>query len=223
LSERPHFIDSRGECPHCRTVVSFNATDIVRGRPILEATGGGDYVYVYSSQCPNCDKPIVMAEIETGEKRYIRYVHPISIVRSVPTEVPKQIAEDFLEAVAVLPISKKASAALSRRCLQHLLTDNGYTQKDLSSQIEAAIKDLPIKIGKNVDAIRNIGNFAAHPIKHKSTGLIVEVEPEEANWNLDVLEDLFEYFYIQSKREEAKIKKLDSKLRSVGKPPMKKP
>ena len=30
-------------------------------------------------------------------------------------------------------------------------------------------------------------------MKVKSTGTIVDVEPEEANWTLDVIEDLFDY------------------------------
>jgi hypothetical protein len=33
-----------------------------------------------------------------------------------------------------------------------------------------------------LDAIRTIGNFAAHPIKSTSSGEIVDVEPGEAEW-----------------------------------------
>jgi hypothetical protein len=128
-----------------------------------------------------------------------------------------------MEAGAVMTISEKASAALSRRCLQNLLTDRGYRKSDLSKQIDAALKDLPSGIAFNLDAIRNIGNFAAHPIKSKTTSMIVDVEPEEAEWNLDVLETLFDYFYVQPRISEEKRKKLNEKLKSIGKPPMKKP
>ncbi len=31
-------------------------------------------------------------------------------------------------------------------------------------------------------------------MKSKTTGLIVDVEPEEANWNPDVLEELLDYY-----------------------------
>lgn len=223
MPDRPYFIGSSGKCPHCQTVVLFDAAPIIRGYPILVAECGGDYVYVYSSLCPNCERPIVMAEVEAHGRRYIRYVHPSSIIHSLPSDVPKEIADDFLEAAAVLPVSQKASAALSRRCLQNLLTHNGYKQKDLHNQIDAAIKDLPERIGRNLDAIRVIGNFAAHPMKHKSTGALVEVEPDEASWNLEVLRDLLEYYYVQLKNAEMKRKKLDSKLKRIGKPPMKKP
>jgi hypothetical protein len=50
------------------------------------------------------------------------------------------------------------------------LKEQGYTQRDLNDQIEAALKDLPSRIGDNLDAIRNTGNFAAHPMKSKTTG-----------------------------------------------------
>jgi hypothetical protein len=49
----------------------------------------------------------------------------------------------------------------------------------------------------NIDAIRNVGNFAAHPLKSTNTGLILDVEPSEAEWPLD------------------------KKLSEAGKPPMK--
>ena len=50
-------------------------------------------------------------------------------------------------------------------------------------------------IMKAVDAIRNIGNFAAHPLKDMTTGIIANVEPGEAEWSLDVLEALFDFVY----------------------------
>jgi hypothetical protein len=188
----------------------------------MTTCSGGDLVNVYSSMCPRCKKPIVVAQI-TGKEKAQRLIHPFNVVRTVPDEVPKQVKEDFAEAASVLPISEKASAALSRRCLQNMLTDRGYKGKDLNEQIEKALKDLPKRIGANLDAIRNIGNFAAHPMKYKTSGILVDVEPEEASWNLDVLEELFEYFYVQPKRAEERRKNLDAKLKSLGKPPMKKP
>jgi len=60
-------------------------------------------------------------------------------------------------------------------------------------------------------------------MKVKLSGLIVDVEPEEANWNLDVLEQLFDFYYVQPKKAEEKRRKLEAKLKSLGKPPLKKP
>lgn len=216
-----------GKCPHCQHIVTFDPPKtVIKTRVFpssLRTQSGGEYVHVHSSKCPNCKKPIVVAEVESGGEAQVRLVHPFNVARTVPSEVPKEIRKDFSEAASVLPISEKASAALSRRCLQNLLTDQGYKKKNLNDQIEDALKDLPKRIGENLDAIRVIGNYAAHPIKHKSTGFIVDVEREEASWTLDVLEDLFEYYYVQPKRAAEKRKKLDQKLKGIGKPPLKKP
>lgn len=219
---------SSGKCPHCQHVVFFDSPVTVIEKTnyssYLWTESGGDGVYVYSSQCPNCKKPIVVARIKTGDKEKSRLVHPFNIVRTVPPEVPTDIQDDFLEAAAVLPVSEKASSALSRRCLQTLLIKNGAREGDtLSSQIDTVLPQLPSYLAENLDAIRNVGNFAAHPMKDKSTGEIVDVEPEEATWNLDVLEQLFDFYYVQPKKAEEKRKKLDAKLKSIGKPALKKP
>jgi len=47
------------------------------------------------------------------------------------------------------------------------------------------------------------------------------VEPEEAEWNLDVLESLFDFYFVQPSRLQQKREKLDRKLQDAGKPPMK--
>jgi len=231
LSEDLYRSGSSGKCPHCQHIVYFDNPrrffNGVNPHPIHLITISEDeqeVISVYSSECPNCKRPIVVAKIEIGQKPPVyRLVHPFNVVRTVPPEVPKEIREDFLEAAAVLPISEKASAALSRRCLQNLLTDRGYKEDNLNEQIKKALKDLPPRIGENLDAVRVIGNFAAHPMKYKETGLIVGVEPEEANWTLDVLEELFEYFYVQPKKAEEKRKKLEEKLKALRKPALKKP
>ena len=63
--------------------------------------------------------------------------------------------------------------------------------------------------------------FAAHPIKSKSTGEVVDVEPGEAEWNLDILEQLFDFYFVQADLLRKKKEKLNQKLADVGKPPMK--
>ena len=73
----------------------------------------------------------------------------------------------------------------------------------------------------SVDAVRNYGNFSAHPIKGTSSGEIVAVEPGEAEWNLDVLESLFDFFYVAPAKLQAKRESLNKKLEEVGKPKMK--
>lgn len=147
--------------------------------------------------------------------------------RTVPKEVEAEapdIAEDFKEAASVLPKSRKASAALARRCLQSVLTTKGGAKKkNLAEQIDEVIGGLPSSLGDNVDAVRQIGNFAAHPIKSTSTGEIVEIEENEADWLLDVLEELFDFYYVGPARAASKRDALNQKLADAGKPQLKAP
>ena len=103
------------------------------------------------------------------------------------------------------------------------MADQGFKQNTLNDQIEEAIEKLPTNLAENLDAIRVVGNYAAHEMKYKATGLIVGVEPQEADWNLDVLEELFDHFYVQPKKAAAKRLILEQKLKKMGKPPLKKP
>lgn len=152
-------------------------------------------------------------------------VWPRGIARGpIPPEVPPEVAEDYKEASLVLADSPKASAALSRRCLQTLLrTAAGVKPGDLSSEIQQVLDSgtLPSTVAENIDAIRNIGNFAAHPNKSKITGEVLPVGPDEAEWNLDVLESLFDVYFVQPARARAKRDALNKKLVDAGKSPLK--
>lgn len=218
MPKKPFEAHSSGRCPHCRLPVFF---DQLEGS--WAAQSSGDTILVYSSHCPNCKKPIVTAEIKIEGKVHHRLVHPFNVVRTAPPEVPRDIREDFQEAAAVLSVSEKASAALSRRCLQNLLNEKGITGKNLSDQIDVVLSKLPTDLAENVDYIRVVGNFAAHPMKSQSMGTVVDVESGEASWNLDVLEDLFDFFYVRPARTKEKRAKMDKKLKDLGKPPLKKP
>ena len=142
----------------------------------------------------------------------------------VPNEVPNGIANDYNEACLVLPDSPKASAALSRRALQHLLRDAaGINDGNLANEIQQVLdsNQLPSYLSESIDAIRNIGNFAAHPSKSTSTGEIVEVEAGEAEWNLEVLEMLFDFYYVQPERIRSRREALNQKLGDSGRRDMK--
>ncbi len=141
-----------------------------------------------------------------------------------PGGVPEAYAEDYAEACLVLGDSPKASAALSRRCLQNILRDIAKVKPgNLFDEIQEFLDDKspPSHIAAAVDAIRNIGNLAAHPTKSEKTGEILGVEPGEAEWNLDVLESLFDFYFVQPALLQKKREALDAKLEEAGKRPMK--
>ncbi len=155
-------------------------------------------------------------------------VYPLGAARGpVPREVPPDVAQDYVEACNVLSISPKASAALSRRCLQNILHSYGYKDRDLAREIDLLLnetdpkKSLPYKLRETVDAIRNFGNFSAHPIDDKTTLQVIEVEDHEAEWCLEMIEELFDHFYVGPAAAKAKKDALNAKLAAAGKPPAK--
>jgi hypothetical protein len=225
------------KCPHCAE--SF--FDEPERRAI--GTDADGHWNIVITPCPACKKFILHLESRALLPGYnidlpalspptehfragslkLQMVRPkVSARAACPPQVG-DIKKDYETAALVLADSPEASAALSRRCLQHVLDDKGFKSKNLADQIDLVLKNgkLPSQIADNVDAIRNIGNFAAHPQKSLVAAEILPVEPEEAEWNLDVLESLFDFFYVQPDIAKQKRDTLNQKLQSAGKPPMK--
>jgi hypothetical protein len=216
------------KCLHCQVEIhaDFKAEQIGPGW-FGKENSKSTYWQTKYMVCPACGRALLTIEVRNEMRALGTWpIYPRFATRPpAPVEVPVEIAEDFNEASAVLTISPKASAALSRRCLQGVLRHQGYTHKDLAPAIQTALdsRTLPAALAENLDAIRNIGNFAAHPMKDKQTDAIMPVEPHEADWNLEVLEGLFDHYYVQPAKAAARRAALDAKLGAAGKPAMKAP
>jgi hypothetical protein len=224
-------------CPHCNVAASLEFEDFFaeKAEDYEQTKEGYSLAWEF---CPECGKPIVLmkrgtclvrsneygvgvTDILDGEARIL---YPTSNVRTVAPEVPEPHSSDFLEACSVLALSPKASAALSRRTLQNILREQFSIQhSSLAQEIEAFIgrDDIPSYLSEAVDAIRNIGNFAAHPLKDTHSDQIVDVESGEAEWLIEVLESLFDFTFVQPKKLQERKEKLNDKLRKLGKPEMK--
>jgi len=243
-------VNETGTCPHCGKGVQFLASR--RGLMPIEANGvvslisanatplgwlgdpqdPGQVMEIVTADCPLCKRPTIalqfykVIKVIGGER--LLYLGekliwpPIASRRPLPEGVPAHIAADYKEGAIVIIDSEKASAALSRRCLQSLLREAAKTKsKDLADQIEEVLPTLPGYLQQQLDAVRNIGNFAAHPQKSKATGEIIDVEAGEAEWNLDVLDLLFDFYYEQPRIAQEKREALNKKLAAAAKPPMK--
>ncbi len=216
------------KCPHCLVAIheNFRKIEVASERSIGGRSLHGDAPRVLWSTlhqtCPECLQSIILVEGGDTREFFRTYAaYPRASSRPVPTEVPDPYRQDFTEACAVLSESPKASAALSRRCVQAILRDKaGTTKKDLHDQIEEVILSgkVPSHIADNLHAVRNIGNFAAHPAKSTSSGEIIDVEPGEAEWNLDVLEFLFDFYFVQPALSKRRRAELNKKLKEAGKP-----
>jgi hypothetical protein len=67
-------------------------------------------------------------------------------VRSLDPQVPPEYRKDYLEAAAILDISPRMSAVMSRRVLAELLKKYaGLKQRGLEAQVDAFIADISIR------------------------------------------------------------------------------
>jgi Domain of unknown function (DUF4145) len=219
------------KCPHC--LIAFH--DKWTAFPI-QTDVDGSWMLSHTT-CPDCKRLIIrlvngagVADPRTGALISLLVAHkelqvyPRGSGRSpCPNEIPNQISEDYKEACLVLPDSPKASAALSRRCLQNVLRESANVKHgDLYDEIQQVLDSgkLPAQIADGLDAVRAIGNFGAHPIKSKHTGEVMPVAVGEAEWNLDILESLFDFYYVQPALLAAKKAALNKKMQEAGKKPV---
>lgn len=212
-------------CPHCRNHFHDNVNS---GYIEWERKLTG-YAFE-TSKCPNCKQFTIELLVDTSlvEPPRKRRVFPRNSSRPpAPDAVPPDVADDYSEACLVLTDSPKASAALARRCLQSILHSQGYKGRDLAQEVDLICNEtdpekvIPRALRETIDMIRHFGNFSAHPITDKTSLQVIAVEPQEAETCLDVLEALFDHFYVQPALLTVKREALNQKLVAAGKRPIK--
>ena len=221
-------------CPHCLVTIFAQPWELSLGAD-LEFNW-----WIRTFLCPNCSRYVLQlmkeptlpgytgpppgTQVLASANAVSSLVHPKATSRQpVPAEVPEEFTADYKEACLVLADSPKASAALSRRCLQHILQEKSgaKTQNNLAKTIGEVIDDpkTPRDVADSLDMVRNIGNFSAHPNKSTNTGEIVPVEPVEAEWCLEVIEMLFDLYFVRPSEIQRRRDRVDEKLADTGKPP----
>ena len=207
-------VEGRARCPHCGFSVQF-------------AKGSTESLSVYTYftdyalrwvECPHCQNVVITLINGKGEHSKETVIYPLDSQRPpVPDDVPAGIRAGYDEAAKTMSQSPNASAALSRRCLQAVLEDAGHTgKKSLYDQIGEVMPGLPKWLGEMLDIARNIGKFGAHANQDTNSGVIVDVEPGEAKWNLDLLDNLFEFYYVLPAATARTREQLDKKLIATG-------
>ncbi len=209
-------------CPYCQKYMSISdgnchETYICYGydsntNPYLDPDFHSDYspaykdelINVYFLKCPNpeCGEiSIYLKGLGPGVKDIKIPVKPNSYAKKFPNYIPEQIIEDYEEAYAILHLSPKASATLSRRCLQGIIRDYWKVKPDtLFNEITQLRDHIQDDLWKVIDAVRKLGNIAAH--MEKDVNLIVDIEPEEAEKLLKLIELLFKDWYIASEERK---------------------
>jgi hypothetical protein len=138
-------------------------------------------------------------------------LYPGKVGKPFPEHVPAAMLEDYKEAWSIIDLSPKSSATLARRCLQAMIRDFcGIKRRTLFHEIDA-LRELAgeDKLPRGVDpdtigamlALKDVGNIGAH--MSEVDGLILDVEPGEAETLLALIEMLFADWYVtRGKRAE---------------------
>jgi hypothetical protein len=220
-------------CPHCGVAFHDTSEKIALGSDI-----DGSW-WLIRRLCPSCKRLIFHLE-QGGSQRWQKdgkpvawewvYTDPVLLSTTpvrprshhkppCPPEVPADLATDYVEACLILHDSPRAAAALSRQCLQRVLRQYArVAPADLQTEIDWAIsgKVLPAYLGETLRAVCQIGSFQAYPQKSSRAGEIAPAEPGEPEWNIVVLESLFDFLFVapaaaRRKQAAVELKKQSSK------------
>lgn len=144
---------------------------------------------------------------------------PESNAKPFPEYIPEPIRKDYEEACLIKDKSPKASATLSRRCLQGMIRDfHQIKQNNLFKAINALQQRVDPAVWKAIDAVRKVGNIGAH--MEKDINLIIDVDPEEAELLIGLIERLLQEWYIarhERQKQMNEILELAKKKESVRK------
>jgi hypothetical protein len=129
---------------------------------------------------------------------------PSSTAKVFPSYVPQHILQNYEEACRIVDGSPKASATLSRRCLQGMIRDFWNVNKpNLKQEIDELNGRVDEETWKAIDAIRTIGNIGAH--MEKDVNIIVDVEPGEAEKLIWLIELLLKDWYVRRHEREKRL------------------
>ena len=196
-------------CPYCdrdTTITDSYSTNSFQLR--LKNAEGFRHFATLMIVCPNrnCQKftlTIMMHKVQflaTGPDKVLELLKewnliPPSTAKVFPDYVPQVIRDDYLEACLIRDLSPKASATLSRRCLQGMIRDFWEISKPrLVDEIEALEDKTDGLTWSAIDAVRKIGNIGAH--MEKDINVIVDVDPDEAQQLIGLIELLVKDWYV---------------------------
>ena len=219
-------------CPYCQHDIVLQDNDVQQEEIIFKfgskrVKHGDTGVRLVSYACPNLDCRELSISVsweklelspEIG-RRYFKdeyFANPIahwqlrpeSSAKLQPNYIPQQIVEDYYEACRIRDLSPKASATLSRRCLQGMIRDfwEVKNKPNLRQEIEAIKEKVDTSTWEAIDTVRGVGNIGAH--MEKDVDLIVPVEPEEAQLLIGLIETLFHEWYVVKHDREQRMGKL---------------
>jgi hypothetical protein len=172
------------QCPHCRSEFDKKPHSFALG----EDTDGS--WQVSSTRCPTCDRLIVNLCTKEG------CTYPaLPAFSNRPAE--------YHVASQIIFYSAEASAAISRRLLQRFLAAHVEAGGGgLADQISRAVlnPELPLYLKDALRTYARVAKLDSGYSKNLHPEALTPVEPGEAEWLLDVLQPLFELYFVQPAR-----------------------
>lgn len=142
-----------------------------------------------------------------GTTRHQWQLVPAAEMKVLPEYLPTAVLADYKEACLIATLSPKASATLSRRCLQGMIRDFWQVKP---GRLVDEIKAIEDKVDKDawdaIEAVRNVGNIGAH--MEADINVIVDVEPEEAKLLIGLIETLVEEWYVARHDRKSRLGRL---------------
>ena len=200
------------KCLYCSMVMSLNELTKAVRTPTFYAPAnhyslkeelGESCLELTFYKCPNCHEYSILAKGTGSAVADIGTINirPLSFAMQFPDYVPLPIRQDYTEACAIVSLSPKASATLSRRCLQGMIRDFwGISKPRLVDEINSLKDKIPAQQWRVIDGLRRIGNIGAHMENDINT--IVDIDPDEANKLIKLIELLIEQWYINRHNQE---------------------
>lgn len=204
------------QCPYCSMVMPISNDSCRTQKTSFEGSDGYYWnannhrvlapsaVILEFYKCPNCNEYSILLG---GEGDKVHDINPISIrprslAKQFPDYIPTAIRQDYEEACAIVSLSPKASATLSRRCLQGMIRDFWQIRgkKRLVDEIDALEAKVPATQWKVLSSLRRIGNIGAHP--EADVNLIIDINPNDAQKLISVIELLIKQWYIERYEQE---------------------
>ena len=202
--------DFNWTCPHCERAVTISDERFSADTHILwiKNADGRRTLESLFIVCPNeqCRRFTLTARLflserqSNGREKYTAELQewnliPGSKAKNFPTYIPQAIRDDYREACLILDLSPKASATLSRRCLQGILRDFWAVKPGrLIDEIDEIKGKVDGVTWDAIQAVREIGNIGAH--MEKDINVIVDVDPDEAKLLIGLVETLLSEWYV---------------------------
>ena len=231
-------------CPHCSVTLPVTSRNVKSKEFLVESlvpgVQGSKRITVGMEKCANCkmsslisydtsadnkkpvklgtpqqEAPAILEDSRPKPNQGIHFIYPRNCSARTIQGLPEPYATDYKEAQLTLEVSPRASAALSRLCLQKLLENEAkIAPANLNKQISEVLEKnlLPGYITQYVDQLRKYDSISNQ--SEDSPGDIHQADHNEASVMILMLEVLFDHFIIAPKKFAQTQQTLEEKLSS---------